>query len=166
MSEVRLVPRFVVLYAAALLIGACARSATAPAPTPDPARGTGLRPFASNPCATGHPAANKQAPIVCIDDSNRTLVADPDRVFVHDVKSDDMRSPVPIQWYTKSGTGDVHVKMAPGCTAVNVKTCNGNGKCEAETTPGAKTECKYDVWITGGKHDKLDPTVVVDSCCG
>lgn len=157
MSVVRLVARLIVLSAFVLLISGCAR----PMPAPKP-----IRPFDSNPCATGHPPASKQAPIVCIDDSNRTLVAHPDRVFVHDVKAADRTSPVQIQWYTTSGTGDVHVKMAEGCRAVNLKACNGKGKCEAETVPGTTTECKYDVWITGGKHDLLDPTVVVDSCCG
>jgi hypothetical protein len=86
-------------------------------------------------------------------------------VVVHDVKAEDRSSPVPIQWYTKSGTGDVHVRFAPGCASVKVKGCNGKGKCEAATVPGSRTECKYDVWITGGKHDLLDPTVVVDGCC-
>jgi hypothetical protein len=157
MSVVRLVARLFVLSAFALLMNRCAH----PAPDPNP-----IRPLADNPCAKGTPAASKQAPIVCIDDTNRKLVARPDRVFVHDVKADDATKPVSIQWYTTSGTGDVKVKMAPGCTAVNVKNCNGNGKCEAETVPGSRTECKYDVWITGDKHELLDPTVVVDACCG
>jgi hypothetical protein len=156
MSVVRLVPRLIVLATSALVLAGCAR----PAPAPDP----GLRPLANNPCERGHPPASKQAPIVCIDDTNRTLVAHPDRVVVHDVKAEDRSLPVPIQWYTKSGTGDVHVKFAPGCTSVNVKGC-GNGKCEAHTVPGSRSECKYDVWITGGKHDLLDPTVVIDACC-
>ncbi|MFL6248451.1 MAG: hypothetical protein ACJ74H_20680 [Thermoanaerobaculia bacterium] len=157
MSVVRLVPRLIVLSASVLLVSGCAR----PAPGPNP-----IRPIDANPCAAGVPAASKQAPIVCIDDSNRTLVAIPDRVVVHDVKEADRTSPVQIEWYTISGTGDVHVRMKPGCTAVKPKTCNGNGKCEAETVPGSRTECKYDVWITGGKHDLLDPTIVVDPCCG
>jgi hypothetical protein len=157
MSVVRLVPRLFVFSAFTLLLNGCARPAVDPNP---------IRPLAENPCGKGAPQANKQAPIVCIDDSNRKLVANPDRVFVHDVRADDATKPVPIQWYTTSGTGDVHVKMAPGCSAVNLKGCNGNGKCEAETVPGSRSECKYDVWITGGKHELLDPTVVVDACCG
>lgn len=156
MSVVRLVPRLIVLSAFVLLISSCAR----PMPGPNP-----IRPFEGNPCEKGTPPANKQAPIVCIDDSNRTLVAHPDRVFVHDVNSGDRTSPVKIQWYTTSGSGDVHVKMADSCRAVKLKGCNGKGKCDAETVPGVTTECKYDVWITGGKHDLLDPTVVVDGCC-
>ncbi len=158
MSVVRLVTRLIVLSAFALLISGCARAY--PDPNTNP-----IRPLVANPCANGHPPANKQQPIVCIDDSNRTLAAHPDRVFVHDVKSDDRTKPVPIQWYTTSGTGNVQVKMESGCRAVKLKACNGNGKCEAETVPGTTTECKYDVWITGGKHDLLDPTVVIDACC-
>ena len=161
MSVVRLVPRLFVLSAFLLLtvflIGGCARSAVEPNP---------IRPFVENPCEKGQPPASKQAPIVCIDDSNRTLVARPDRVFVHDVKADDRTKPVAIQWFTTSGSGDVHVRMAPGCNGVKLRNCNGKGKCEAETVPGTRTECKYDVWITGDKHDLLDPTVVVDPCCG
>lgn len=158
MSVVRLVSRLTVLSAFVLLMGGCARAMPDPEPNP-------IRPLAGNPCEKGRPPANKQEPIVCIDDSNRTLVAHPDRVVVHDVKANDRKTPVAIQWYTTSGTGDVHVRMEPGCRAVNVKAC-GNGKCEAHTTPGEITECKYDIWITGGKHDLLDPTVVIDPCCG
>ena len=158
MSVARLVPRLFVLCVFSILIGSCAR----PAPDPNPGR----RIESNNPCATGIAASStKQDPIVCIDDTNRTLVAIPDRIHVHESKKENRSLPVQIQWYTTSGTGDVHVKMEPGCTALKVKTCNGNGNCEAETTPGVTTECKYDVWITGGKHDLLDPEVVVDPCC-
>ena len=156
MSEVRLVPRLLVLLVVALLLaGWAART------TPDATPGsTALR---TNPCASGTPPMNKQAPIVCIDDSARTLVVSPDPVRVHDVNASGRKTPVAVQWFTKSGTGDVQVRIDSGC--VDKKACNGNGKCAAETVPGAKATCKYDVWITGGKHDKLDPTVVVDPCC-
>ena len=158
MSVVRLVCRLIVLAAFVFLIGSCVR----PNPDPNP-----IRPFGENPCARGSsPASSKQTPIVCIDDSARTLVAIPDRIHVHESKKENRSLPVQIQWYTISGTGDVHVKMEPSCTALKVKTCNGKGKCEAETTPGLTGECKYDVWITGGKHDLLDPEVVFDPCCG
>lgn len=159
MSVVRLVSRLLILCVVTLMIGACARPAT-------PNRGPGSTNLVTNPCATGSATTStKQEPIVCIDDSARTLVAIPDRIHVHESKKENRSLPVQIQWYTKSGTGDVHVRMEPSCTALLVKTCNGNGKCEAETKPGVTTECKYDVWITGGKHDLLDPEVVVDPCC-
>lgn len=160
MSVVRLVPRLLVLCVVALSIGGCAR----PVPAPDPDSGSGQ--LVSNPCATGRAtASSKQTPIVCVDDSQRTLRVFPDPVRVHDVKSADRKSPVAIQWLTKSGMGDVHVQMGPACDSVKVKGCTGGGKCEAETTPGVMKPCKYDVWITGGKHDRLDPTVIIDPCC-
>ncbi len=156
MSEVRMVPRLLALLVATLLIAGCASYSSDSRPMP----------LVANPCASGVPPENKQEPIVCVDDTERTLTVSPDPVHVHDGKSEDRSKPVPIQWYTKSGTGDVHVKMGPACQSVKVKGCNGGGKCEAETTPGKLAPCKYDVWITGGKHDRLDPTVVVDPCCG
>ncbi|HEU4888136.1 MAG TPA: hypothetical protein VFV49_09635 [Thermoanaerobaculia bacterium] len=162
MSVVRLVSRLLILCLTVLMISGCAR----PAPGPGPDPGGGPTKLVSNPCATGSAAAStKQAPIVCVDDSQRTLSVSPDPVHVHDAKAEDRSLPVVIQWHTKSGTGDVHVKVGPGCDSVTVKGCNGNGKCEAETTPGKIKPCKYDVWITGGKHDLLDPTIVVDGCC-
>ena len=159
MSELQMVPRLLALLVATLLIAACAAHH---APDPGGSRPTDLR---ANPCASGTPPMNKQAPIVCIDDSARTLIVSPDPVHVHDVDATDRTSPVGVQWFTKSGTGDVHVRIDHGC--VDKKSCDGKGKCSAETVPGAKQkkECKYDVWITGGKHDKLDPTVVVEPCC-
>lgn len=153
MSEVRMVPRLFVLPMVALLIAGCAAHNA-----PD------QRPLRANPCASGVPPKSKQAPIVCIDDSARTLVVFPDPVVMDDVNASDRRRPVTVQWFTKSGTGDVQVRIDPGC--VDKKACDGKGKCTAETVPGPKRECKYDVWITGGGHDKLDPTVVVDACCG
>jgi hypothetical protein len=156
MSVVRLVPRCVVVFAAVLLISACA-ARNAPAPGPNPFRG--------NPCAGGAvPGENRQAPIVCIDDSGRKLRAYPDPVFVHDVKESDHLTPVEIQWYTTSGIGDVRVEMESGC--VTEKQCDHNGKCAAKTIKGANKRCKYDVWIEGdAKHDRLDPVVVITTCC-
>lgn len=151
MSEVRPVPRFVALVGSAILIAVCAT------------RAPGAKPLRVNPCESGKAKENKQAPIVCVDDSARTLVVSPDPVVMHEVKSSDRKTPVTVQWLTKSGTGDVQIRIDPGC--VDKKACDGKGKCSAETVPGPKRECKYDVWITGGGHDRLDPTVVVDACC-
>jgi hypothetical protein len=153
-----MVPRLLALLVATLLIAGCAAN------HPDNGGASNSMPLRGNPCASGAPPMNKQAPIVCIDDSARKLVVSPDPVVVHDVSASDRKTPVGVQWFTKSGTGDVQVSIEPGC--VDKKSCNGNGKCAAETVPGAKKRCKYDVWITGGAHDRLDPTVVVDPCCG
>jgi hypothetical protein len=154
-----MVPRLLALLVATLLIAGCAANN---------ASSTGASssmPLRANPCASGAPPMNKQAPIVCVDDTQRTLAVFPEPIHVHDGKSEDRSKPVPIQWYTKSGTGDVHVQMGPACESVKVKGCSGGGKCEAETTPGKMAPCKYDVWITGGKHDRLDPTIIIDPCC-
>ncbi len=159
MSEVRLVPRLLTLLVAALLIAGCASKSGGSSSGSSSSEPATLL----NPCASGTPAKNKQAPIVCIDDSARTLVVTPDPVEVHDVNASDRKTPVSVQWFTKSGTGDVHVLIEPGCVAK--KSCDGRGKCKAETVPGARKKCKYDVWIIGGKHDRLDPTVDVGGCC-
>jgi hypothetical protein len=147
-----MVPRLLALPALALLIAGCA---VRPDPGPNPLR--------ANPCATGKAPMSKQEPIVCVDDSARTLVVFPDPVVVHNVKESDRTTPVTVQWLTRSGTGDVQVRIEPGC--VDKKSCDGRGKCTAETVPGAKKKCKYDVWITGGRHDRLDPTLDVGECC-
>jgi hypothetical protein len=154
MTVARLVPRCVFLLAATLMIAACAARQ---APGPNPLR--------ANPCLGGAvPPENKQAPIVCIDDSARKLRAYPDPVFVHDVKQSDRTTPVEIQWYTTSGTGDVEVELESGC--VTEKACNRNGQCTAKAIKGANKRCKYDVWIEGDtNHDKLDPVVVITTCC-
>jgi hypothetical protein len=115
-------------------------------------------------CGGGVGSSNRQAPIVCVDDSARTLTVSPDPVTLHDVRSDDRRSPVVLHWYTRSGSGDLQVEMEPGCTS-DVR-CDGNGHCQALSRPGAKGTCKYDVWINGGNHERLDPTVVITTCCG
>lgn len=154
MSEVRQVPRYLMVLAVTLVIAGCA-ARQMPEPSP--------MPFRSNPCASGKARSTKQAPIVCVDDSARTLKVVPDPVVVHDVSASDRATPVTMQWFTMSGAGDVQIEIEPGC--VTDANCNGNGHCTAKTVPGAHKQCKYDVWITGGNHDRLDPTVVVDGCC-
>lgn len=149
--------RIPVLFTATLLIAACAAN-------PDrPALGGGN--LIVNPCTTGKAAASsRQNPVVCIDDSARTLVAYPDPIEVHDVNASDRSLPVEVKWYTKSGAGNVQVAIEPGC--VTDQSCDGRGKCKAKTVKGGKTRCKYDVWIAGDpSHDRLDPTVVITPCC-
>ncbi|HYC62847.1 MAG TPA: hypothetical protein VEK79_25125 [Thermoanaerobaculia bacterium] len=150
-------PRLLMVLAIPVLIAGCAAR-----PMPDP----GPMPFRGGPCAGGKAASTKQAPIVCIDDSARTLSVSPDPIAAHDAKASNRATPVTMQWFTTSGSGDVRLEIEPGCVA-NVR-CNGNGHCTAQTVSvsGARKECKYDVWIEGGNHDRLDPTIVVDPCCG
>lgn len=157
MSEVRMVPRLLALLVATLLIAGCASNSYSNASKPMPLR--------ANPCADGTPPMSKQHPIVCIDDSARKLVANPDTVIVHDVSESDRTKPVTIEWFTKSGTGDVRVQIEDGCVVKH--ECDRNGKCWAETKKGSTSRCKYDVWIEGdAKHDRLDPVVVITTCCG
>ena len=157
MSEVRQVPRLLMVLAGTLVIAGCAAR---------PMMKPGPMPLRSGPC--GKPPSTRQAPIVCIDDSARTLKVTPDPVDAHDADESDRtrKTPVKMQWFTTSGTGDVRLEIEPGCVA-NVK-CHGNGHCTADTVPvsGTQKRCKYDVWIEGGNHDRLDPTIVIDPCCG
>jgi len=114
-------------------------------------------------CGDGAGSANRQAPIVCVDDSARTLSVSPDPVTLHDVSSSDRRTPVVLHWYTRSGGGDLQVEVEPGC--LSEVRCDGNGHCMARSQPGSTSRCKYDVWINGGNHDRLDPTIVITPCC-
>ena len=118
----------------------------------------------SSPCGA-NPAgeANRQAPIICVDDSSRALTVSPDPVFVHDALAADPTGPVVLHWFTTSGSGDLQVKIEPGC--VTTETCDGRGHCMARSVPRANKRCKYDVWINGGDHDRLDPTIVISPCC-
>lgn len=120
-------------------------------------------PAAASPCRDGNGSTNRQAPIVCVDDSARKLSVSPEPVRVHDVLESDRRSPVTVHWYTVSGGGDLQLEIEPGC--VSRQQCDGRGHCWAQSVPGANRECKYDVWINGGNHDRLDPTVVIQPCC-
>lgn len=118
-----------------------------------------------SPCASNpNGEANRQAPIICVNDSARTLTVSPDPVVLHDTLSSDRRSPVVLHWFTTSGTGDLQLEIEPGC--VEAQRCDGNGHCTARSRPGSAQRCKYDVWINGGNHDRLDPTIVISPCCG
>jgi hypothetical protein len=118
-----------------------------------------------NPCMSGNGSSNRQAPIVCVDDSNRTLTVSPDPVRAHHVLESDRKSPVMIHWWTRSGTGALQLEIEPGCVAKH--QCDSRtGHCWAQTLSKSGATCKYDVWIEGGNHDRLDPTIVVDACCG
>jgi hypothetical protein len=151
--------RIVFLLLPPILIAGCAsRGATDTQPG-----GPGI--MRGSPCATS-PAGetSRQAPIVCVDDSARTLSVRPDPIVVHDVLEGDRSSPVVLQWFTTSGTGDLQVEVEPGC--VESVRCDGRGHCTARSVPRASRSCKYDVWINGGNHDRLDPTIIISPCCG
>ncbi|HYH08882.1 MAG TPA: hypothetical protein VEK11_17650 [Thermoanaerobaculia bacterium] len=151
MSMVRLLPRVLVLLVLPFAIAGCASQAG------------GSTPMRGNPCTSGNGSDNRQAPIVCVDDSNRVLSVWPEPVTVHDVLKEDMRTPVMVHWFTRSGGGDLQLEIEPGCVARH--QCDGRGHCWARSMPGSKSSCKYDVWINGGNHDRLDPTIVITGCC-
>jgi len=161
MSLIRRVSGVLVILLSMLFLTTCTASQDAAgtqpvSPTVSPSR-------AGNPCTSGRGSDNRQAPIVCVDDSRRTLSVSPDPVRVHNVLRGDMRSPVMIHWWTQSGGGDLELEIADGC--VTDLDCSRPGHCSARTLPGAGKSCKYDVWITGGNHDRLDPTIVIEPCC-
>lgn len=153
MPEVRLVPRYVTLIAMALLIGACAAHST------DPDNNI----LGGNPCANnGRGSSSRQAPIVCVDDSERTLTVSPEPVAVHDSLQSDRSAGVMMHWWTTSGSGDLRLEIERGC--VTEHECS-RGHCWARSIPGASKTCKYDVWIENGPHDRLDPTIIIQPCC-
>ncbi len=151
MTEVRRVLRMVVLLVVPILISACA----ARTDSTGPAGGGGV-------CASGVGSQNPHTPIVCVDDSVRKLSVHPDEIIIDDIQQ---KRPITLVWMTKSGRGDLRIEMKDeGC--VTRPHCAGNGRCTAQSIPNADRRCKYDVWIEGGNHDRLDPTVVITPCCG
>lgn len=154
MSEGRILLRWILLITAALVFTTCKSASDTYAPSP----GGGA--LAANPCKTGAGKADRNAPIVCVDDSGATLSVNPDPVEVHDEAAG--RAPVVIHWWTRSGGGELGIEVQPGCvTDVN---CRG-AHCMARTLPkddgGAR--CKYDVWTA--THPRLDPEVIIVDCC-
>jgi len=132
---------------------------------PDPAGTGALQPSRAGggPCASKRGVENRNAPIVCVDDTGSTLTVHPDPIRMHDVGQND-RLPVMLQWHTVSGRNDLRVEIEPGC--VTEVKCERPGHCSARSMPRAdKTEkrCKYDVWTD--RHPRLDPDVIITPCC-
>lgn len=145
--------RTLIALAVTLLFSACAAR-------PD-AGGGGVT--GSGPCATGTGSADRNAPIVCVNDTGASLTVRPDPIRVHDVGQHD-GLPVMLQWHTVSGGNDLRVEIEPGC--VTEVRCERPGHCSGRTLPRAdKTDkrCKYDVWTD--KHPRLDPEVIITPCC-
>lgn len=153
MSEVRILLRWILLMTAGLVLSTCNSSRSTIAP-----RGGGSQ--LANPCSAGVGKADRNAPIVCVDDTAATLSVHPDPITAHSVGQSD-RQPVMIHWWTRSGSNALELEIQPGC--VTDVTCRG-GHCMARTLPATeRKQCKYDVWTD--KHPKLDPEVVIDPCC-
>jgi len=152
MSQVRILLRWSLLVTVAFVFTVCSSNSGVD--------GSGGTQFRGNPCRGGAGKADRNAPIVCVDDSGATLSVDPDPFTVHSYGESD-HQPVMIHWWTRSGGNTLSMQMGPGCvTEVN---CNG-GHCSARTIPTvtAKT-CKYDVWTD--RHPRLDPEITIDPCC-
>ena len=149
MSEVRSLARLLLVLIASFLILTCAQSNNRPANL-----------AGGNPCASGGGLDDREAPIVCIDDSNTKLTVNPDPVKVwHQNRGG---APVTIQWYTKSGASFSFRWKKTTC--VTKEHCPTAGHCTAKTLSTATGEtCKYDVVVPG--HPDLDPDVVVSGCC-
>lgn len=123
-----------------------------------------MKNLAPGPCAAGPGVGHPDRPIVCVDDSSPGLSVYPDPVVVHEVMSTDKSTPPVINWFTKSGAGDLHVRFKDERCVRNIR-CNG-GHCMAtvtQITSGEETRCKYDVLLTG--HPTLDPEAVIVRCC-
>jgi len=148
MSQVRILLRWFLLVTAVLVLTTCAHTPDNPA-------------LVGNPCSAGAGKDDRNAPIVCVDDTGEALSVNPDPIRVHDVGQSNRR-PVVIHWWTRSGSNDLGIKVADGCVT-NVR-CRG-GHCMAKTKPtdASGAQCKYDVWT--GKHPRLDPDIIIVDCC-
>lgn len=150
MSEVRILLRGTLLVTVVLVLAGCASKSTAPG------RGPGI----AGVCGAGTGKADRNAPIICVDDSGAALSVHPDPIHVHSVAQAD-RQPVVIHWWTRTGGNTLNLEIQEGC--VTDLNCNG-GHCSARTLPQTeRKQCKYDVWTQ--VHPVLDPDIVVDPCC-
>ncbi len=155
MPKVHILLRWILLITAALVLGTCRSSSSSTSLTPGggPSR-------AVNSCGKGVGKADRNAPIICVDDTGGTLTVHPDPIAAHAVGETD-RQPVTLHWWTRSGGNALNIEIQPGC--VTDVTCDGS-HCSARTLPAEeRKQCKYDVWTD--KHPKLDPDIVVDPCC-
>ncbi len=147
MSEARLL-RCVVLIVSTVVLTACAQNGA-------------VAPQSGGPCANGQGSSDRQAPIVCVEDTGKTLSVRPDPIVIHDKKKGGSQ-PVTMQWFTRSGRGDLQIAIEEGC--VTEVKCNGKGHCTAKTRDvDAQVKCKYDVWTA--THPRLDPDLILTPCC-
>lgn len=143
---------------------------TAPAPAPAPIAPSRSGPSVApetGPCnSQGKGDENRDRPIVCVDDSAGALSVHPDPVRAHEVMSTDRKTPPVIQWFTRSGRGDLKVEFKDAGCVTDID-CNKNGHCKAKVIPlggAGEKRCKYDVLLEG--HPTLDPDTIIVGCCG
>jgi hypothetical protein len=154
MVQLRSLLRFAALLGSAVILSTCAHSNTNP-----PSPGGGNAGFVGA-CGSVTASANRDAPIVCIDDTGSALTVSPDPIRVNQTHST-THAPVVLQWHTKSGN-DVQIEMEPGCVEP-VKCTKGHCTTKAMPTSGSETRCKYSIEMSG--HPKLDPDVIIIPCC-
>lgn len=136
------------------------------APPPDPNTTEPAPPSLSgNPCLGGSGVKDPDRPIVCVDDSAEILSVSPDPIWIHDRMSTNRSTPATIQWFTKSGNGELRVRFKDE-RCVRRVVCTGT-RCNAvaarKMDKGEEVRCKYDVQLTG--HPDLDPETVLVGCC-
>jgi hypothetical protein len=151
-----------VLLAATLFIGSCARMPQDSTPAPGPSANANLAAESTGPCRA---VRNADAPIVCVDDSQSVLRVDHDPFVLHETPSPAATAPPAVQWFTMSGRGELKVVFKDTECVRNVR-CAGS-RCTAVASkldPGEKEQrCKYDVQLTG--HPDLDPDGILTGCC-
>ncbi len=151
MSEVSLSPRYALSLAAVVLLSFIS------------CRGTRSMMPLGSPCPSGGGSVSPNFPLICIDEN---LNADPSTIRINARMSDGQGKPTPypvmIQWWTRSGTGNLGIEFQKkGC--VDWLKCDGSGHCWGPTkNVSAKTSCDYTVNLEGRIND---PTIIIQPCC-
>src|SRR5215211_1020256 len=93
---------FVLLGVLLFLCTCTSQQAVVPSPGGGASGGAATTLRRANPCAGKAGSTDRNAPIVCVDDTGATLSVSPDPIRVHDVGAAD-RAPVVVHWRTVSG---------------------------------------------------------------
>ena len=106
------------------------------------------------------------APIVCVDDSLKTLPTDPETIHVINLPHG--KRPTVLNWFTVSGTNNLSVTFNQGNAGCFVKSpeCHGS-HCMAVIYQDAAVhlQCKYTVKLLNKRDYINDPVVEIDACC-
>ena len=117
----------------------------------------------SNPCGASGPVINPNAPILCIDDltSFPTITIDPPpATYVH------LYTARTVHWFTKSGSGTIAIAYDSDLLdPPDMKPGKGHTKAKAKSQTGG---VKYSVFVQKGSvtSNVIDPTIIIDTCCG
>lgn len=158
--------RFLVLLVLPLLVlnASCVRTA-APSDQGPKATVTSTEFARKGPCSDVMGSPFKAGPIICVDDTATSLSVTPDTIEVWDSVPNQPNTPVMLQWFTSSGTGDLRIVPSdPAKCPLKDSKAAVPGHYWLQTIPGQTTEgCKYTVFV--GTRQK-DPTIVITPCCG